>query len=70
MIRDFEGLDVDRAIRAAGGRFLCPARVLGLVLPEAPPDHSTTSRTRRLIGLETREAVFTWICGASPTRAW
>ena len=30
---------------------------LGLVLPEAPPDHSTISRTRRLIDLETHEAV-------------
>ena len=34
---------------------------LGLVLPEAPPDHSTISRTRRLIDLETHEAVFTWM---------
>jgi len=34
---------------------------LGLVLPEAPPDHSTVSRTRRLIDLETHEAVFTWM---------
>jgi hypothetical protein len=32
---------------------------LGLVLPEAPPDHSTISRTPRLIDLETHEAVFT-----------
>ena len=35
--------------------------LLGLVLPEAPPDHSTISRTRRLIDLDTHEAVFTWI---------
>jgi transposase len=34
---------------------------LGLVLPEAPPDHSTISRTRRLIDLETHEALFTWM---------
>jgi len=34
---------------------------LGLVLPEAPSDHSTISRTRRLIDLETHEAVFTWM---------
>jgi transposase len=34
---------------------------LGLVLPDAPPDHSTISRTRRLIDLETHEAVFTWM---------
>jgi transposase len=31
------------------------------MLPDAPPDHSTISRTRRLIDLETHEAVFTWI---------
>jgi Transposase DDE domain len=31
------------------------------VLPEAPPDHSTISRTRRLIDVETHEAVFTWM---------
>jgi len=34
---------------------------LGLAWPEAPPDHSTISRTRRLIDLETHQAVFTWI---------
>jgi transposase len=32
-----------------------------LVLPDAPPDHSTISRTRRLIDLETHQAVFTWM---------
>jgi len=31
------------------------------VLPDAPPDHSTISRTRRLIDLETHQAVFTWM---------
>ena len=31
------------------------------MLPETPPDHSTISRTRRLIDLETHEAVFTWM---------
>jgi len=36
-------------------------RFLGLVLPDAPPDHSTISRTRRLIDLETHAAVFTWM---------
>ena len=34
---------------------------LDLALHEAPPDHSTVSRTRRLIDLETHEAVFTWV---------
>lgn len=36
-------------------------RFLGLELPEAPPDHSTISRTRRLIDLDTHRAVFTWV---------
>jgi transposase len=34
---------------------------LGIGLDQAPPDHSTISRTRRLIALETHRAVFTWI---------
>ena len=34
---------------------------LGLELQEAPPDHSTVSRTRRLIDVETHHAVFTWV---------
>jgi transposase len=33
----------------------------GLELHEAPPDHSTVSRTRRLIDLEMHQAVFTWV---------
>jgi transposase len=28
---------------------------------DAPPDHSTISRTQRLIDLETHRAVFTWV---------
>ena len=61
LIGYFEGLDGERGIawRAADS---CALRdFLGLVLPEAPPDHSTISRTRRLIDLETHHAVFTWI---------
>jgi transposase len=34
---------------------------LGLTLTEGPPDHSTISRTRRLIAIETHRAVFTWV---------
>ena len=30
-------------------------------MPEAPPDHSTISRTRRSIDPETHEAVITWM---------
>ena len=34
---------------------------LDVALYEAPPDHSTLSRTRRLIDVETHHAVFTWV---------
>lgn len=34
---------------------------LGLELHQPPPDHSTVSRTRRLIDVETHQAVFTWV---------
>jgi transposase len=34
---------------------------LALALTEAPPDHSTISRTRRLIAVEARRAVFRWV---------
>ena len=36
-------------------------RFLALELAGAPPDRSTLSRTRRLIDLETHQAVFTWV---------
>jgi transposase len=34
---------------------------LGLALTEGAPDHSTISRTRRLIDLDTHREVFTWV---------
>src|SRR6266849_4923419 len=36
-------------------------RFLELELNEPPPDHSTISRTRRLIDVETHQAVFGWV---------
>ena len=57
----FEGLDAERAIAWRAADSFALREFLGLVLPEAPPDHSTISRTRRLIDLETHEAVFTWM---------
>jgi len=61
LIGYFEGLDAERAIAWRAADSLAVRKFLGLVLPEAPPDHSTISRTRRLIDLETHEAVFTWM---------
>jgi len=54
-------LDAERAIAWRAADSFALREFLGLVLPEAPPDHSTISRTRRLIDLETHEAVFTWM---------
>jgi transposase len=61
LIGYFEGLDAERAIAWRAADSFALREFLGLVLPEAPPDHSTLSRTRRLIDLETHEAVFTWM---------
>jgi transposase len=57
----FEGLDAERAIAWRAADSFALRHFLGLELPDAPPDHSTISRTRRLIDLETHRAVFTWI---------
>jgi len=60
LIGYFEGLDAERAIAWRAADSFALREFLVLVLPEAPPDHSTISRTRRLIDLETHEAVFTF----------
>ncbi len=61
LIGYFEGLDAERAIAWRAADSFALREFLGLMLPEAPPDHSTISRTRRLIDLETHQVVFTWI---------
>ena len=61
LIGYFEELDAERAIAWRAADSFALREFIGLVLPEAPPDHSTISRTRRLIDLETHEAVFTWM---------
>ena len=57
----FEGLDSERAIAWRAADSLSIRTFLDFALHEAPPDHSTLSRTRRLIDLETHQAVFTWV---------
>ena len=61
MIGYFEGLDSERAIAWRVADSFALRAFLDLELPEAPPDHSTISRTRRLIDLETHQEVFTWM---------
>jgi transposase len=57
----FEGLDSERAIAWRVADSLTLRDFLGLAFPDAPPDHSTISRTRRLIDLETHREMFTWV---------
>src|SRR5207245_7060475 len=57
----FEGLDSERGIAWRAADSLAIRSFVGLGLDAAAPDHSTISRTRRLIDVETHRAVFTWV---------
>ena len=57
----FECLDSERGIAWRAADSSGVRAFLGLALTEAAPDHSTISRTRRLIDLDTHRAVFTWV---------
>jgi transposase len=57
----FEGLDSERGMAWRAADSLAVRSFLGLGLDERAADHSTISRTRRLIDLETHREVFTWI---------
>lgn len=57
----FEGLNSERGIAWRTADSLALREFPGLKLSESPPDHSTISRTRRLIDLETHREVFGWV---------
>jgi transposase len=57
----FEGIDSERGIAWRATDSLAIRSFLGLGVNDATPDHSTISRTRRLIDLETHREVFTWV---------
>jgi transposase len=57
----FEGLDSERGMAWRAADSLAIRSFLGLGLEESAPDHSTISRNRRLIDVETHREVFTWI---------
>jgi len=57
----FEGIDSERGIAWRAADSLAVRSFVPLGLEEAAPDHSTISRTRRLIDLEMHRAVFTWV---------
>jgi transposase len=57
----FEGLDSERGIAWRAADSLTLRDFVGLALDQAAPDHSTISRTRRLIDLDTHREVFAWV---------
>src|SRR5271170_4101834 len=57
----FEGIDSERGIAWRASDSLAVRAFLRLPVDEPPPDHSTISRTRRIIDLESHRAVFTWV---------
>ena len=61
LIGYFERIDSERGIAWRAVDSLALRDFLGLDLHDVPPDHSTISRTRRLIVVETHRAVFTWV---------
>ena len=58
--RLFEGLSFERGIAWRVADSLSLPSFLDLDVTEAAPDHSTLSRTRRMVDVETHVAVFTW----------
>jgi transposase len=61
LIGYFEGLDSERGIAWRVADSLALRRFLGYGLADGTPDHSTISRNRRLIDVQTHQAVFTWV---------
>ena len=61
LIGYFEGLGSERGIAWRCSDSLSLRHFLGIPLHKATPDHSTISRTRRLIDVETHQQVFTWV---------
>ena len=61
LIGYFEGIDSERGIAWRMADSLGLRRFVGIGLDEDTPDHSTISRTRRLIDVETHKEVFSWV---------
>jgi transposase len=57
----FEGIDSERGIAWRAADSFGLRQFLGIAIDEHTPDHSTISRTRRLIDVETHRKVFFWI---------
>jgi transposase len=61
LIGYFEGIEAERGIAWRLADSLALRRFVGIALDEYTPDHSTISRTRRLLDLETHREVFNWV---------
>ena len=61
MIGYFERIDSERGVAWRVADSLALREFLGYELERATPDHSTISRNRRLIDLETHREVFVWV---------
>ena len=61
LIGYFEGIDSERGIAWRLADSLALRQFVAIGLDENTPDHSTISRTRRLIDLETHREVFGWV---------
>ena len=59
----FEGIDSERGIAWRAGDSLSIRDFVGIGLEDGAPDHTTISRTRRLIDVETHREVFAWVVG-------
>src|SRR5271167_1566484 len=63
LIGYFEGIGSERGIAWRLADSLALRRFLGIGLDEQTPDHSTISRTRRLIDIDRHREVFAWVLG-------
>jgi transposase len=61
MVGYFEGIDSERGITWRASDSLSIRSFVRIALDESVPDHSTISRTRRLMDVETHQAVFQWV---------
>src|ERR1700686_1756719 len=68
LIGYFEGIEAERGIAWRLADSLALRRFVGIALDEYTPDHSTISRTRRLIDLDTHREVFGWVLGVLADR--
>jgi transposase len=59
----FEGIGSERGIAWRAGDSLSIRAFVGIRLEKSAPDHTTISRTRRLVDVETHREVFAWILG-------